>query len=97
MINPNTAAMNAFKNKSIIDFSTYAGCYHCLAIFEAKEINQYTDSGKTAICPKCGIDTVLGDSCMKIDATALKEINDFWFTKKSVVKKEEPKKDFKLP
>ena len=34
------------------------GCYYCLKFFELKEVKEFVDKGKTAICPKCRIDSV---------------------------------------
>jgi hypothetical protein len=34
-------------------------CYHCLRVFLPSEIITYEDMGATAICPACGIDSVL--------------------------------------
>ena len=35
------------------------GCYHCLGIFRAFTINKWADHERTALCPVCGIDSVL--------------------------------------
>ena len=35
------------------------GCYHCCKIYKEAEIEEWTDRGKTAICPKCNIDSVI--------------------------------------
>ena len=38
------------------------GCFYCLKIFAPKEIrNWIEDVGGTAICPYCGIDSVIGE------------------------------------
>jgi hypothetical protein len=69
----------SMKNKASIASSKKAGCYHCLNIFDAVEIKTYTDKNQTAICPKCGIDSILGDADIKISAQLLKEIKSYWF------------------
>jgi hypothetical protein len=38
-----------------------AGCFYCLKTFDVSDIKEYTDKGKTAICPHCHIDSVVGD------------------------------------
>lgn len=38
------------------------GCFYCLKIFNPKEIKKWCDSEKTAICPYCGIDSIIYDS-----------------------------------
>ena len=50
--------------------SKICGCFCCLKIFSASEIVEWIDepedcprgAGKTAVCPNCGIDTVLPES-----------------------------------
>jgi hypothetical protein len=77
MIPINKAPLFAFKNKDDINRSQTVGCYHCLAVFESKDIKEYTDEGETVLCPKCGIDSVLPE----IDQDILKKINLFFFKK----------------
>ena len=56
------------------------GCFHCLAIFPSEEIVEWTDEGKTALCPKCGIDAVIGSaSGLPIDKEFLKKMEAHWF------------------
>jgi hypothetical protein len=35
------------------------GCFFCLRTYPSSEIVDFTDQGKTAFCPHCGIDAVL--------------------------------------
>ena len=85
------AAQLAFKNKLAIKASNKVGCYHCKKIYEAKEVTQFTDKGETAICPKCGIDAVLGDAAVTLDEQVLQHMSGYWF---GVIKPES--KSFKL-
>ena len=49
--------------------SKICGCFNCLSIFEPNKIEEWLDedpkgprgSGRTALCPKCGTDSVLPD------------------------------------
>ena len=44
----------------------HCGCFYCKSIYSASEVNEWCDNDgrgdKTALCPKCGIDSVLGDA-----------------------------------
>lgn len=45
--------------------SDACGCYYCLARFAPAEIVAWTDVdeqgvGQTALCPRCGVDSVVG-------------------------------------
>ncbi len=35
------------------------GWFFCLSLFEAAGIQDWTDDGKTALCLRCGVDSVL--------------------------------------
>lgn len=36
-----------------------SGCFYCLEVFSSTEIKDWTDSHMTAICPRCGVDSVV--------------------------------------
>src|SRR5215470_5782451 len=42
--------------------SGLCGCFGCLDVFEFKHVREWTDGGLTALCPSCGIDSVIGDA-----------------------------------
>jgi hypothetical protein len=37
------------------------GCFHCLAVFAGVRIDDWVDEGRTALCPMCGVDSVVSD------------------------------------
>lgn len=49
----------AFGNRQALDCFEQAGCYGCLEVFKPSEIRSWTDDGQTALCPRCGIDSVV--------------------------------------
>lgn len=57
------------------------GCFYCLEIFNPKEIKEWIQDAKgTAICPFCGIDSIIGDSSgYPITKDFLKEMRNYWF------------------
>jgi hypothetical protein len=56
------------------------GCFHCLKIFSPAEITEWIDDDDTALCPYCGIDSVLGvSSGFPITDKFLKEMHKGWF------------------
>jgi len=63
-----------FKNKKEISKSKKCGCFFCLSTFDPKEITEWTDEGQTAVCPKCGVDSILGDD-YDISPGALKKLS----------------------
>lgn len=61
-------------------FSNMIGCFHCLYISEFKDIKEWIDRGQTAMCPACGIDSLIGDkSGFPITSDFLSEMQDYWF------------------
>jgi len=66
------------KNKILKD--DICGCFHCLEIFNPSKINNWIDDiSGTAICPYCGIDSVIGESSgYPITKEFLEEMNGCW-------------------
>jgi hypothetical protein len=67
--------------------SDRCGCFYCGSIFQPSEIKDWIDpaddelaSGNTALCPRCGIDSVIGDrSGYPITAEFMTTMHDHWF------------------
>ncbi len=67
------------NNKNDIEKSQKCACYFCLETFDPKQIKDWIDSGQTAMCPKCKIDSVLADSVVDWDRDFLNKANEYWF------------------
>jgi len=87
-----TAHKCSINHREQVLKSDICGCFYCLSIFQPKEITEWVDNwdengeetqeGKTAICPKCGIDSVLGSgSGYPIEKEFLKRMKEHWFDK----------------
>ncbi len=68
--------------------SKYCGCFYCLEIFPPTEIVEWIEEpedcprgpGKTALCPKCDIDSVLPENeNYEITTELLTRMNREWF------------------
>lgn len=63
--------------------STKCGCFYCLAIFSAAQVVRWiekSDNEQTALCPRCEIDSVLGDkSGYNINRSFLQKMHNYWF------------------
>jgi len=62
------------------------GCFYCLKIFTPKEIDNWIISNNecdrlgTAICPYCGMDSVIGESSgYPITKDFLQKMQEHWF------------------
>lgn len=65
--------------------SDVCGCFHCLATFSPIEIEDWIDDdaasvGRTALCPRCGIDSVIGSkSGVSMEVEFLSRMHAYWF------------------
>jgi len=78
-------------HKSEVLRSSMCGCFSCSAVFPPTEIEEWieetggslgqSEDPWTAICPRCGIDAVIGTACgHPVDQPAfLKAMNARWF------------------
>ena len=66
--------------------SQECGCFYCLEIFSPDEIDDWhgedcKEYEPLALCPKCGIDSVIGDkSGFPIKHAFLLKMREFWFS-----------------
>ena len=79
-------------HRAEVEASGVCGCFHCLAVFSPGVIEEWTDFpqtledgsetglGCTAICPYCGIDSVIGAaSDYPVTRDFLRQMNKHWF------------------
>ena len=71
----NKAPHLSMKNKVNVGNSAQCGCYHCLKVFDSKEISDWTDNNQTALCPYCAVDAVLPNIN---DKEILQAAHKFW-------------------
>ncbi len=69
------------NHKEKIMKDTLCGCFYCLKIFNPNEIIDWLkDAQGTAVCPYCGIDSVIGESSgYPITKEFLTAMNEHWF------------------
>lgn len=78
-------------NRGELAESSVCGCFYCTATFAATEIADWIDpapemveetgiEGQTARCPRCGIDSVIGDrSGHAVTKDFLETMRTYWF------------------
>ena len=86
--NVRNAHSHSSHHRADILASEQCGCFYCGAIFPPSRIDVWAHEppppdegeGQTAMCPECGIDSVLGDrSGFPITPEFLKRMNVYWF------------------
>jgi hypothetical protein len=81
------ARKHSSRHRTEILASGSCGCFSCISIFPPDQIGSWTDNADgeeeplwTALCPRCGMDTVIGDrSGFPITKTFLSEMRRYWF------------------
>jgi len=73
----------SIENDFVLRFSNKAGCFSCINVFKVSKITEWIDDNTTAICPECGVDSVLPDSMVDICKKHLQKIHDKYFSKKT--------------
>ena len=69
------------NNKEDLRNDLVCGCFYCLEIYSPREITEWIPDAKgTALCPYCGVDSVIGKSSgFPITKEFLTEMNGYWF------------------
>ena len=73
------AAERSRNNRSSLQKASICGCFYCLAEFPFEQIAEWIDADRTALCPQCGVDAVLGFDTPAADQELLHAMHDYWF------------------
>jgi hypothetical protein len=76
-----TAHWFCSHHRAQVECSAICGCFYCLAVFPPSDIKSWVgQGGQTALCPRCGIDSVLGSgSGVPITHDFLLRMKQRWF------------------
>jgi hypothetical protein len=78
------AHKHSFRNEEAVRASVNAGCFHCCEVFAANTIKRWVTEnewGRTAVCPHCGIDSVIAESSgLPVTREFLQWMEEYWFT-----------------
>lgn len=68
------------RNRKLLEERDRCGCFYCMNIFHPKEIIDWLDGEETALCPRCGIDSVIYETEeYPLTVEFLKKMNEYWF------------------
>ncbi len=71
------------NHKREVEISQVCGCFYCCATYPTAQIAEWLeDLDGTALCPRCGIDSVIGSASgyPVADETFLRAMHRFWFS-----------------
>jgi hypothetical protein len=78
------AHKHASKHRAEVEGSGRCGCFFCFRTFPPSLIKKWTDSAQTALCPMCGVDSVIGSaSSHRLDDAFLRKMHTHWFASRS--------------
>ena len=69
--------ISATDNRESLSKVTDCTCYHCLNTFETQAITEWCDEGLTALCPNCGVDSIIPGK--DYEENFLIEASNYWF------------------
>lgn len=81
------AHIASMRNRKLLKKDKKCGCFYCLKIFSPTEIKEWIPESRfgkevTAICPYCGLDTILAEiSNYPITDAFLRLMHKRWFNK----------------
>ena len=76
------AHKHSSAHRSSLEKDQVCGCFYCLSIFSPQEIEEWISDkgGDTAICPYCGIDSIIGAGAgYPINQEFLTKMKNHWF------------------
>lgn len=79
-----SAHRHSSRHRDEVLASQTCGCFYCCSIFRPSEIREWIDEwegvGQTALCPKSGIDSVVGsESGYPVTVEFLEAMRVHWF------------------
>lgn len=75
------AHKHSSRHRAEIEVSARCGCFFCFRTFPNTEIKAWTDANQTALCPRCGVDSVLGSASKhRLDDTFLRQMHTHFFS-----------------
>lgn len=78
------AHKHASRHRVEIEGSTRCGCFFCFRTFPPTSIKAWTDASQTALCPGCGVDSVIGSaSSHRLDDAFLRKMHGHFFAYRS--------------
>jgi hypothetical protein len=78
------AHKHASQHRAELEASANCGCFFCFRKFPPASIKTWIDANQTALCPMCGVDSVLGSaSTHRLDDAFLRLMHQHFFNVRS--------------
>lgn len=78
------AKLRASRHRTQLEASTRCACFFCFRTFSVTDITSWIEANQTALCPRCGLDAVLGNGAgHTIDDRFLRGMHAHYFAYRS--------------
>ena len=77
------AHKHASRHRVELEASDRCACFFCFRKFVVADIKKWVDGEQTALCPHCGLDSVLGASGCRIDDPFLRKMHQHHYAYRS--------------
>lgn len=75
------AHKHASRHRPEIEMSAQCACFFCFRTFPSTDIRAWIDAKQTALCPRCGVDSVIGSaSNHRLDDAFLRGMHEHFFS-----------------
>jgi hypothetical protein len=75
------AKAHSSKHRTEVEASERCGCFFCFRVFAPSSIKAWTEANQTALCPHCGMDSVIGSAApFQIDDRFLRRMHGQFFS-----------------
>jgi hypothetical protein len=78
-----SAHRHSATHRKEVEASAVCGCFYCCEVFSPSEIGEWLEElDGTALCPRCGIDSVIGSASgyPVADKAFLRAMHGLWFS-----------------
>jgi hypothetical protein len=69
----------SFRSREQLVAAKWVGCFYCGVVFKPTLIKEWWDDGETAVCPVCGVDSVMPLTTEQFDSDFLEQMRYHWF------------------
>ena len=75
------AHQHSSRHRAEIEASARCACFFCFRSFASADIKTWVDGNQTALCPRCGVDAVIGNASKhRLDDVFLRGMHQHFFT-----------------
>jgi hypothetical protein len=67
------------RHRSVRSKSKICGCFYCFKELSFGQMVRWIDNNETALCPYCGVDSVLGFETSTANQALLRDMHEEWF------------------